>query len=110
MIAVTFAPTDALVAAGSLALMVVAVRDRLPRLPLLAWLGGISYSLYLVHVPIGGRVVNLAARLSPSPVQQLLICLLATVVSIGAAWLFWRCIESPSHRWSRQLVVHPRSL
>jgi peptidoglycan/LPS O-acetylase OafA/YrhL len=26
----------------------------------LLWLGGISYSLYITHVPIGGRIINLA--------------------------------------------------
>ena len=107
LIGFAFSPKDAVVAAGSLALMLLAVQGRLPAVPLLPWLGGISYSLYLVHVPIGGRVVNLAARLSPSPMQQLLICCAGVGVSVAFAWLFWYCIEKPSHHWSRRLFTSP---
>lgn len=104
LISFTFSPTDAVVAAGSLALIVFAVQERLPRVPLLPWLGSISYSLYLIHAPIGGRIVNLAARFAPyTPLQQLLICILATMISVAAAWLFWLLIEYPSHQWSRKL-------
>lgn len=37
---------------------------RLERVPGLCWLGALSYSLYLLHIPIGGRVVNLSARVA----------------------------------------------
>jgi peptidoglycan/LPS O-acetylase OafA/YrhL len=103
LVGFTFSPTEAVVATASLALIVLAIQDRLPRVPLLAWLGSISYSLYLIHVPIGGRIVNLAARIAPTPPQQLLICITATMASIAAAWVFWRLIEFPSHQWSRKL-------
>ena len=46
-------------------------------LPVLSFLGSISYSLYLVHFPIGGRIINLAARLPPTLVVQLAGVLLA---------------------------------
>jgi len=102
LIGFTFNPAEAWLALLSLGMIVLAVHDMLPRVPLLSWMGGISYSLYLVHVPIGGRVVNLAARVSSGPLAQLLICLVGVLVSIAAAWLFWRFVELPSHQWSRQ--------
>lgn len=60
------------------------------------WLGKISFSLYLVHQPIlatfgfafGGRNWVLAA-------------VLGVLVSFGAAYLFWRFVERPSHRVAR---------
>jgi peptidoglycan/LPS O-acetylase OafA/YrhL len=78
---------------------------RWPRLfpsPLLA-VGSISYSLYLLHVPIGGRVVNLATRFNPTPVQWLFVAVLATLLSLFASWIFYRLVEAPIHRFSRRL-------
>lgn len=72
---------------------------------LLLWLGGISYSLFLIHVPIGGRVVNVFSRFPLSGSQQLLVCLLALVLSFLAAWGFCVVIERPSHRVSRNLLL-----
>jgi peptidoglycan/LPS O-acetylase OafA/YrhL len=72
-----------------------------PRIPALAWLGAISYSLYLLHVPIGGRVMNLAGRL---PAEWHGAALLAAVAaSLLAAWGFHRFVETPSQRWSGRI-------
>jgi len=68
----------------------------------LLWLGGISYSLFLIHVPIGGLVVNLLSRWPLTPPAQLLVCLLALLVSVLAAWGFCVLIERPSQQWSRR--------
>ncbi len=73
----------------------------------LVFLGAISYSLYLVHIPIGGRVVNLVSRFTDSELGMLFTSLLATVVSIIAAYLLYRLVERPSINWSKR--VHYRS-
>lgn len=65
-------------------------------------LGLISYSLYLVHVPIGGRVVNLGARFVDGELQQLLLSLCALLTSIAAAWVFMRLVERPAITWARR--------
>jgi peptidoglycan/LPS O-acetylase OafA/YrhL len=62
----------------------------------LAGLGVISYSLYLVHVPIGGRIINLASRLPHNRAVELAAVLLALAVSLAAAWVFWRIVEKPT--------------
>lgn len=73
------------------------------------WLGTISYSLYLVHVPLGGRVVNLGRRFvsDDAPLAQFLLSGTALVISVIAAVIFWRLLEQPaialSRRWSGAL-------
>lgn len=65
---------------------------------LLMRFGELSYSLYLVHVPIGGRIVNLRGQIVSSPVQQFSLSALALVISIAAAALYWKLVEAPSTR------------
>ena len=68
----------------------------LPSLPGLHWLGSISYSLYLVHLPLCDKTVYL---LNHFPVlSPLSVRLIALVVSIGAAWLLHAYCEKPSQR------------
>ncbi|MBM3798223.1 MAG: acyltransferase [Acidobacteria bacterium] len=66
----------------------------------LLFLGQISYSLYLLHVPIGGRIINLGSRFAHGPMEQVLVLALAVTISIGAAFLFHRWVELPAQRWS----------
>jgi peptidoglycan/LPS O-acetylase OafA/YrhL len=71
----------------------------LNRLPAMSFLGAISYSLYLVHVPIGGRIINVAVRLPKTSLIQFAAVVVATAISIFAAYWFWRlighqCIEA----------------
>ena len=68
-----------------------------------SWLGLISYSLYLVHVPVGGRVVNLASRFATGPWSQLGACLLGLIASLLVAILFYLAVERPARRWSSRL-------
>ena len=92
------------VAALCVALIAFAARfpEKAPK-PLL-WLGGISYSLFLTHVPIGGRVVNLLLRSSLPAAIQVLVCLLALALSLLVAWMFWALVERPCHRLSRKVL------
>lgn len=77
----------------SLALTFVTVQNRI-----LLWLGGISYSLYLLHVPVGGRVIHLAHRFPKTLAVELLGLGGAVAISILAAYLLWRFVEAPAHR------------
>lgn len=76
--------------------------------PWLGWtlsrFGLISYSLYLVHVPVGGRIVNLGKRFIDDSVGHLMLSLLALIVSIFFAIVFWYFIEVPAQRFSRRIA------
>lgn len=64
----------------------------------LTMLGTISFSLYLVHVPIGGRVINWGTRYVTQPGSQLALTVLAVLVSIAAATVFYLLVERPSQQ------------
>ena len=72
--------------------------------PILNFLGTISYSLYLIHVFIGGVVLGLVSR-RPGDLGLLkwIVPPLAVGVAIGAAFLLYRFIELPSKRWSAKI-------
>ena len=69
----------------------------------LSLLGSISYSLFLVHAPIGGKIINLAVRLPPNTSLQILATMFASAISILAAYAFWRLIEQPSSSFAKSI-------
>lgn len=68
--------------------------------PVLNWFGMISYSLYLLHEPVGGRVLHLGSRFFEGFAGRVFLLLLALGVSIGCAYLFYRLVERPAARWA----------
>jgi peptidoglycan/LPS O-acetylase OafA/YrhL len=77
------------------------------RVPL-AWrpmvgIGALSYSLYLVHGPLGGRVVNLGARYAEGAVAESAVVFGAMIVSVGAAFVLYALVERPSLRLAARL-------
>lgn len=69
----------------------------------LSWTGTFSYSLYLLHVPIGMRVMNLGARFTSGPLGQIFTLAMALLLSFLAAWLLHRLVEKPSQAWSTRI-------
>jgi peptidoglycan/LPS O-acetylase OafA/YrhL len=63
----------------------------------------ISYSLYLVHVPVGGKVINLGMRFTNSDISKYALVLLALAVSICFAYVFYRLIELPAINYSKRV-------
>lgn len=70
------------------------------------FLGKISYSLYLLHVPIGGRVVNLMSRFAHTMPEKILTLALAVVLSIAASAIFYNLIEKRAIIWSKHIKYH----
>lgn len=62
------------------------------------WLGRVSFSLYLVHVPI---IATLAFTLGDK--RWWLVALLTIPVALLAAWGFHWVVERPSHRLARRI-------
>ena len=69
----------------------------------LTWMGALSYSLYLLHGPVGERVVNLGARYAHAPMAQVAVMVAAVLVSTGAAYAVYRLVELPALRASASL-------
>lgn len=69
-------------------------------LRILSLLGTISYSLYLVHVPVGGRILGLGLSHAHSGAARVLVLAVTVALTLGAAVLFYRLIERPAQRWS----------
>ena len=70
--------------------------------------GKLSYSLYLIHFPIGVKFINLTSPyISPSmswilfPIAMLLVWIIA--------WFFWKIIETPSALLSSTIKYVPSS-
>jgi peptidoglycan/LPS O-acetylase OafA/YrhL len=70
-------------------------------------LGEVSYSLYLLHIPIGLRIIDFMSRLPYSGELILLIDVFAIGVCIYSSMLFYRWVESPSQRWSSAIKIKP---
>lgn len=87
------------VAAGFAALLLLAAPwdqmiAELRPLRALGWLGGISYSLYLTHVPIISPLRNLLERWTPpTPLALGALCLFCTAVAIAGGGWFNQLIE-----------------
>jgi peptidoglycan/LPS O-acetylase OafA/YrhL len=90
-----------LAGAGAAGLIIVAIgspcaaRMLSARLPL--WLGRVSFSLYLVHVPVLASVAFLIGDK-----EWWLVALIAIPASFAIAWLFHVAVETPAHRLARR--------
>jgi peptidoglycan/LPS O-acetylase OafA/YrhL len=89
----------ALVTAAALTIAFVQVR---PAAPLL-WLGSISYSLYLMHPIVGGRIMNWASRHATGEAAAMAFVALSVAASLAVSWLLYRLVERPAQRWSSRL-------
>lgn len=70
----------------------------------LQWLGRISYSLYLLHVPVSGVAFRVVSHVTGAGAGgEAAAGLLVLAINLVAAWLFWRAIERPSTAFARRL-------
>jgi peptidoglycan/LPS O-acetylase OafA/YrhL len=94
-----------LTAIAGLATALALVFVKLPAWAPLTGLGAISYSLYLTHVPIGGRVINLGKRFVEGEVQQMALSVFALAVSLAFAWIFYRVVEVGASALSKRISL-----
>jgi peptidoglycan/LPS O-acetylase OafA/YrhL len=66
------------------------------------FVGTVSYSLYLFHPLVGGRLMNLASRSDVAMTLYPLTVAAAVGLSVAVAWVFWRLVEKPSHAWAHR--------
>jgi len=76
-----------------------------PRSKLLAYLGKISYSVFLVHFPVILVINAVFTKITPaSPVLNAVGIVFAWSASIAVGALFYRCVEKRSGRWQELLL------
>lgn len=77
--------------------------NKLAKVKALNWLrfiGLMSYSLYLLHVPLQGRVINVGTRfISVESPNFLILQVVGWVVAIAISFLFYYLAENPLNRW-----------
>jgi peptidoglycan/LPS O-acetylase OafA/YrhL len=70
--------------------------------PFISYLSKISYSLYLTHVLIGGKVINLGLRFVNQDDQRYILFFTALGISILCAHLFYLSVERPAFKFSKR--------
>ena len=85
-------------------IIIASISNGIPRRMLLTapvqWLGRVSYSLYLVHVP----VFLIAEYLMASILPHSIIAPIAIIVALALSEIFYKMVEGPAHRLGRRLV------
>jgi len=72
--------------------------------PIFDFFGKISFSLYLLHGVIGSRIINLSVNFTSDIFYRQLVILVALLVSIGCAYLFYILIEKPFLKFSQKIT------
>jgi peptidoglycan/LPS O-acetylase OafA/YrhL len=78
--------------------------------PIWKWLGSISYSLYLIHLPVGWSFMNMAKIYTQDETMLSAALIFAVLLSIGVAYLFYRFIETPSQIWAKRILDKQKGL
>ena len=77
----------------------------------LRWLGfcGLfSFSLYLLHYPVGLKATNAAQRLLPAgAVWEAVAVAISCLASVTASYVFYRVFEARFERWRRRFKARP---
>jgi peptidoglycan/LPS O-acetylase OafA/YrhL len=82
---------------------------RIPKIKVFKFLGAISYSLYLVHTPIGERVVSLGRRVATTEIENFFVSICGLFLSILIAFVFYKYIEKPAQEWSSRIKYRNNS-
>jgi peptidoglycan/LPS O-acetylase OafA/YrhL len=70
---------------------------------LISFIGMISYSIYLIHEPIGVRIISFGNRFASTLSLKILVLTCAVAATICAAYIFYLTIERPAKSWSASL-------
>jgi peptidoglycan/LPS O-acetylase OafA/YrhL len=80
---------------------------RLGRLkPVITWLAGISYGLYLVNQELGFVVARVLLNMGAGAWVRIVSCA-AVIIVLG--WLMTRFVERPAHRWLTGTSPQPQA-
>jgi peptidoglycan/LPS O-acetylase OafA/YrhL len=71
----------------------------------LAWLGKVSYSLYLIHGLTGAVFINLVSHHVNHPMMKFFVVVTGVVIALFCAWVMYVIIEAPSHQAAKRVKV-----
>lgn len=71
-------------------------------------IGVVSYSLYLLHLIFGSAALILLRQLPDSWQWPPLNILIATLISLASALVFYKYLEQPFHQWARAFKTKAR--
>jgi peptidoglycan/LPS O-acetylase OafA/YrhL len=96
--------SDWFIACGAATIMVMILSSNrlsgLMAIRFIAWLGKISYSLYLCHLVVLTAVIYTLHDFAPT----WLIVLVAFASALGISAIYWRIVETPSIRFGRYVA------
>lgn len=71
----------------------------------LSFLGKISFAIYLLHIPIGGRLLALAESLNFAEPIKIISLVIAIIITIICSYIFYQFIEMPAIQLSKRLAT-----
>jgi len=88
---------------GAFILLILASRrlQRVGTVRVTRFLGKVSYSFYLVHLPI---LIAVASRLYPLIHTLAAVITISLVSGLVAAWVIYAGVEVPAHNWGKKLA------
>jgi peptidoglycan/LPS O-acetylase OafA/YrhL len=107
--ALTWLKLGWLIAVVGIVTALVITFAKIPKSSFITYLASISYSLYLIHSPIGGRVINLSLRLADNLLVKIFALALASALSILTATLIYQFVEKPAQKWSQKILLSAKS-
>jgi peptidoglycan/LPS O-acetylase OafA/YrhL len=66
------------------------------------FLGEISYSVYLIHFPLGVKLLNLTIKYV-APSTYMVVFIITIILILGVSILFWKFIEKPFGNFSNRI-------
>lgn len=84
-----------------LTLLIIVYVNKVP--PVLRKLGMISYSLYLIHVPVGGRIINIAEVRIHNVLLRQCTVYVAFAICIAVSYLFYITVERIFKQYSSSI-------
>lgn len=73
--------------------------------PIWKWLGNISYSLYLIHLPVGWSFMGMVSQHTQDERLLTLGLFGAVLLSIAAAYIFYLLVENPSQKMAGKIMA-----